>query len=205
MVTNSNQKNQNAMGGGGSWSPSREVTGGFGPGGKSTGAAGPGPGGSIAAAKANKKNPVQEALEIAAKQRADLGPGVTAAETILGMMPAPGMAAALKLGNMMGAASETALQNEVNTNPNADVHADPNHPGGVFGRIGGMMYSNRADVPGYNQGLGQQAGAAALDEAELIRRKLAAQAKPAAQQPQSPTTLLGSNVDTLGPGVKTIS
>lgn len=135
--------------------------------------------------------PGQSALEEAAKQRAQNKPFVKGAETILGMLPGPvsllGMG--LRVGDAMSEGSEDALRSEEAKHPGT-VKTDPNVPGSVSGRINGMMYSNRADVPGYNgtngsRGLGQQPGAAD----EQTKKK---------NRQQRPTTLLGSVAAPLG-------
>lgn len=77
--------------------------------------------------------------------------GLRAVATLAGM---PGMSAAIGLGDAMGSASEDVLAQH----PEA-IHSIPGVPGGIYGRVDGMMYSNRADVPGYNTGLGKQNGA----------------------------------------------
>lgn len=161
-----------------------------------------GPGASVAAAAARKKDPVQNAIDEARRQSELQGPYVEGAATLLGALPvAPGLAPAIKLGKMMGDASVDKLQANI-----GDAHTIPGDPGGVYGRVNGEMYSNRADVPGYNDNLGKTIGSEdpnALEDEET-RRKKAAATKIGSGPVSSPTTLLGSPIDSLG-AVRAIS
>lgn len=88
---------------------------------------------------ASENTPAGKALAEAARQRAGLSTGVRVASVV-----APGpIGAAMTLGNAMGAASESVLAK----NPQA-VKEIPGVPGGVYGNVGGVDYSNRADYPG---------------------------------------------------------
>jgi hypothetical protein len=91
---------------------------------------------------ASENTDAGRALAEAARQRDALSTGVSIAERIA---PQP-IGAAMALGNAMGAASERVLAR----NPDA-VRTIPGDPGGVYGNVGGMDYSNRADYPGSNK------------------------------------------------------
>jgi hypothetical protein len=83
--------------------------------------------------------PAGRALAEAKRQREGLKTGVKIAATLA---PSP-IGAGMTLGNMMGEASEKVLA----ANPDK-VKTIPGVPGGVYGNVGGMTYSNRADYPG---------------------------------------------------------
>lgn len=101
---------------------------------------------------------VSQALNENDRQMKQNSTGMKIAGTVLGMMPAPGLGAAFGLGQLMNQGAAMALRKQNATAPGT-VKVDPTHPGSVYGRINGMMYSTHADVPGYNTGLGKQAGA----------------------------------------------
>lgn len=79
------------------------------------------------------------ALAEARRQRDTLSTPVKIASVL-----APGpIGTALTIGNAMGAASEGVLAK----NPDK-LKTIPGQPGGVYGNVGGVDYSNRADYPG---------------------------------------------------------
>lgn len=117
--------------------------------------------------------------------------GLDAAQTILGLMPAGPLPLGMGfgLGRWMGRKSEEVLSQ----NPEA-MHSIPDDPGGMYGTVNGMAYSNRAEYPGHS--LTSQPDRGAQDNGTLGEDPYDARRKKKAASSQ---TLLGANpVDTLG-------
>lgn len=116
---------------------------------------------------------VDQALNEDTRQRQLQGPALKVAGTVLGMMPAPGLGTVFGLGQLMGQGANTALRKQNMDNPGS-VSVDKAHPGSVYSRINGMMYSTQADVPGYNVSgvnLGKKPGSSATDASPLPKKK----------------------------------
>ena len=130
----------------------------------------------------------QQTLAEARRQRALQAPYVDAATTIVGMLPMPGMATALRLGNWMSKKSEDVLA----ANP-AALRSIPNVPGGMYGQVNGMNYSNRADYPGHTTGSRTTTASTGTQVRPIITQQQVKVKKPAPVQ-----TVLGSGKGPLG-------
>lgn len=87
----------------------------------------------------------------AARQRKLLSGPLDVAQTIMGLMPAPGLGPALGLGRWMG----RKVEEDALANPEKYRNI-PGDPGGVMSVGPGPKNANRADYPGHNSSPGNR-------------------------------------------------
>jgi len=119
---------------------------------------------------------VEKAVLEARRQRNQLAPGLDAAQTLMGLTPAPGLGMAFGVGRWMGKQTE----DDAAVNP-GNYSTNPKDPGSLFSKSGPLQTNRAVDLPS------NKANTTSASADENVKKKK--QALP---------TLLGASANPLG-------